>query len=160
MHAGSSVRRVAMATLVAFALPALEPAPLHAQFADSSAVISVVARFHASLAAGDSAAALALLADDVKILETGGVEDKAHYRSGHLAGDLNYAKAVPSQRTTVSVTIRGVAAWVVSTSTTVGDYNGRAINSQGAELVVLSKGADGWKISAVHWSSRARRPAP
>ena len=160
MHANRPFQRAASAALLALAVSTSAPTVLRAQAADSAAAVAVVAKFHASLAAGDSTAALSLLADDVRILETGGVEDKQHYRSGHLAGDLNYAKAVPSQRTTVSVMIRGAAAWVVSTSTTVGDYNGRAINSQGAELMVLSKGADGWKISAVHWSSRARRPAP
>jgi hypothetical protein len=36
--------------------------------------------------------------------------------------------------------------------------NGRAINSSGAELMVLVRTSSGWKISAIHWSSRARRP--
>ena len=64
---------------------------------DSAAVAAVVGGFHDALARGDSAAALALLAPDVRILESGGVE-----------------------------------------------------------LMVLTRTAGGWRISAIHWSSRRR----
>lgn len=125
--------------------------------ADSAAVVAAAQAFHAALAAGDSTAALALLTDEVQILESGGVEDLAHYRSGHVRGDMAFAKAVPSERKVAHVIVRGDAAWVISTSTTTGEYNGRAVNSQGAELMVFVRTTRGWKISAVHWSSRARR---
>ena len=124
---------------------------------DSADVVAAIARFHAALAAGDSSAALALLADDVAILETGGVETKTQYRTGHINGDMSFAKAVPSVRTMTGVHVRGDAAWVTSSSVTQGESNGRQINSVGAELVVLSKEGGTWKIRAVHWSSRARR---
>jgi hypothetical protein len=35
--------------------------------------------------------------------------------------------------------------------------NGRAINSVGAELMVLVRSGSTWKIAAIHWSSRQRR---
>ena len=124
---------------------------------DSAAVVAAVETFHASLAAGDSAAVLALLFDGVQILEAGGVEDRSHYREHHLPGDIAYAKTAPSQRTVNRVTVHGDAAWVVSTSTATGEVNGRAVNSQGAELMVLIRTPRGWKIAAVHWSSRPRR---
>jgi len=127
---------------------------------DSADVAAVVAKFHASLAAGDSSAALALLADDVTILESGGVETKTQYRTGHINGDMSFAKAVPSVRTVTGVRVRGDAAWVTSSSVTQGESNGRQINSTGAELVVLTRNGGAWKIRAVHWSSRARRAAP
>ncbi len=127
---------------------------------DSADVAAVVAKFHASLAAGDSSAALALLADDVTILESGGVETKTQYRTGHINGDMSFAKAVPSVRTVTGVRVRGDAAWVTSSSVTQGESNGRQINSTGAELVVLTRDGGAWKIRAVHWSSRARRAAP
>ncbi|PHX97582.1 MAG: hypothetical protein CK531_02915 [Gemmatimonadetes bacterium] len=127
---------------------------------DSADVVAAVAKFHASLAAGDSSAALALLADDVTILESGGVETKAQYRTGHINGDMSFAKAVPSVRTVTGVRVRGDAAWVTSSSVTQGESNGRQINSTGAELVVLTRDGGAWKIRAVHWSSRARRAAP
>lgn len=125
---------------------------------DSAAAAAVVERFHGALAAGDSAAALALLAPEATILESGGVETRTEYRGHHLPGDIEFARAVRSERAPIRVTIRGDVAWTVSTSTTQGEFRGRQINSSGAELMVLTRAADGgWRISAIHWSSRARR---
>ena len=123
---------------------------------DSAAAVSVLHRFHAALEKGDSATALSLLAPDVTILESGGIEMLAEYRSHHLAADIEFAKAIPSKRTVVSVKVAGDAAWVSSTSITEGQTGGRAVNSAGAELVVLRKVEADWKISAIHWSSRRR----
>ena len=124
---------------------------------DSAEVAGAVARFHQALSAGDSAGALALLADDVTILEAGGVETRAEYRAHHLGGDIAFARAVRSERGPVRVRVRGDVAWATSTSVTQGTFNGRAINSAGAELMVLTRTPGGWRISAIHWSSRARR---
>lgn len=125
---------------------------------DSTAVAATVLRYHAALESGDSLAALALLADDAIVLESGGVESRAEYRSHHLQSDIAFARAVKGVRSPVRVVVRGDAAWASSTSTTQGTYRDRAINSVGAELMVLMRSADGWKIAAIHWSSRARRP--
>lgn len=139
------------------------PAALGAQASagDSAAVVATVERFHKALASADSGAALALLAPDVLILESGGVETRDEYRAGHLRGDIGFAQAVPSTRTVLRVTVTGSSAWVSSTSVTQGTYRERAINSAGAELVVLRRDAptgSDWRIVAIHWSSRARRP--
>ncbi|MEK7402981.1 MAG: nuclear transport factor 2 family protein [Gemmatimonadota bacterium] len=125
---------------------------------DSSDVAAVVHAYHRALTTGDSSAALALLAADAVILESGGVETRDDYRSHHLPGDIQFAQAVPGTRADVRVTIRGDVAWAWSTSVTQGEYRGRAINSAGAELMVLTRTAQGWRISAIHWSSRTRRP--
>jgi hypothetical protein len=124
---------------------------------DSAAVADVIERFHAALAAGDSNAALALLAPDVTILESGGVENLEEYRSHHLPGDIAFARAVSRARTPITVRLAGEAAWATSTGTTQGEFRGRSINSTGAELVVLSRSERGWLIRAIHWSSRPRR---
>ena len=123
---------------------------------DSAAVAAAVHAFHAALARGDSAQALALLAPGATILESGGVETVAEYRGHHLPADIDFARAVPATRSPVRVTVRGDAAWAVSTSETKGEFRGRAVNSAGAELMVLTRTADGWRISAIHWSSRRR----
>lgn len=125
---------------------------------DSADAAATVEQFHAALAAGDSAAALALLAPDVMILESGGIQTRDEYRSHHLPADIAFAQAVPSQRGPTRVTVQGSSAWAVGSSTTQGTYRDRPVNSAGAELMVLSRGADGWKIRAIHWSSRTRRP--
>ena len=127
-----------------------------AQRADSADAVAVLHRFHAALEKGDSATALSLLTTDVTILESGSIETLAEYRSHHLAADIEFAKAVPSKRTVVSVNVVGGAAWVASTSITQGERGGRPVNSAGAELIVLKKVGADWKISAIHWSSRRR----
>ncbi len=124
---------------------------------DSAAVVAVVAQFHQALAEGDSLRALALMTDDVVVLESGGFESRAEFRSHHLLADIEFARATRSERRVRAVTVRGDAAWVSGTSTYQGEFRGRAINSMGAELAVLVRTPSGWRISAVHWSSRARR---
>jgi ketosteroid isomerase-like protein len=125
---------------------------------DTAGPLAAVRAFHEALATGDSLAALALLSDDVTIQEGGAVEDKGHYRAGHLRGDIAFASAVPSQRSDFKVRVAGDVAWVTSTSSTKGEYRGRAIDSVGAELMVLSREGGGWRITSIHWSSRNRAP--
>jgi ketosteroid isomerase-like protein len=130
----------------------------HAAGADSTAVAAAVDRFQHALAEGDSGAALSLLASDVVILESGSLETRDEYRAHHLPADIEFARAVRSVNGPMRVVVRGDAAWAVSTSTTQGEFRGRAIDSTGAQLVVLTRDTDGWKIRAIHWSSRSRRP--
>lgn len=127
----------------------------HAQ--DSARVVATLQSFHAALAAGDSAAALALLTPDAVVLESGGIETLAEYRSHHLPGDVAFARAIRSERGPVSVRIRGDVAWATSTSSAVGTFRDRAIDSAGAELAVLVRDGEGWRIAAIHWSARQRR---
>jgi len=123
---------------------------------DSADVVAAVHRFHAALVAGDSAAVAGLLTADVSILESGGAETRAQYLGGHLKGDIAYAQAVPRERGATVVWIKGDVAWASSTSTTKGEYRGRAVNAVGAELMVLVRTAQVWQIAAIHWSSRSR----
>ena len=125
--------------------------------ADSAAVAATVRAYHEALARGDSAAALRLLAGDAVILESGGRETREEYRSHHLPADIQFAQAVPASRSAPQVTLSGNVAWASSTSTMQGTFRGQAINSVGAELMVLSKTATGWVIRAIHWSSRTPR---
>ena len=127
---------------------------------DSADVAATVRAFHAALARGDSAAALALLASDARIVEAGGVETLAEYRSHHLPADIEFARAVPNTPGALHVTIQGENAWVVSTSDAKGEFRGRAVDSTSAELMVLTRTSVGWRIRAIHWSSRRRTPRP
>ena len=130
------------------------------QSRDSADVAAAVHAYDRALRAGDSTAALALLAPDAVVLESGGIETREEYRSHHLPGDIAFVRSVPSQSGPVNVRVRGDVAWAWSTSVSQGEYRGRQINSAGAELMVLTRTPSGWMISAIHWSSRARRPAP
>lgn len=132
-------------------------APTIAAQSDERSVIAVVETFHTALASGDSTTALAQLAPDVTILESGGVETLQQYRSGHLVGDMRFAQAVSRERGEIHVTVMGNVAWAHSTNVTSGRMGDREINSQGAELMVLAREDGQWRIKAIHWSSRQRR---
>ena len=124
---------------------------------DSAAVASTVSGYHAALARGDASGALRLLAADAVILENGSLESLEEYRSHHLPADIEFAQAVPTRRSTIQIAVSADAAWASSTSVTQGSYRERAINSAGAELMVLSRTKSGWVIRAIHWSSRTLR---
>ena len=126
--------------------------------ADSATVMRVVGRFHEILSVGDTAGISALLAPDLRVLEGGTVENRQEYLSHHLAEDIEFAKAVKQKRTSASYKCEGNVAWLVSTSTATGTFDGREVNSVGAELLVLSRSQKDWKIRAIHWSSARRQP--
>lgn len=125
---------------------------------DSATVARTVARFHDAIAAGDSVTALSVLSPDVLVIESGDVETFAQYRTEHLSADIAFARAVPGGHTVVAMRVAGGTAWVTSTSVTQGSFQGRAINSAGAELMVLTRArpAGPWLIRAIHWSSHRR----
>ena len=138
-------------------------APLAAQStaSDSGAVLAVVDAFHAAMTAGDASGLMQLIAPDAVFLETGGVETRSQYESSHLPADIEFEKSVSTERSPIRVVVLGTSAWATSTSGTVGTFQGRAIDSIGSELMVLSREPGGWRIRAIHWSSRARpKPAP
>lgn len=136
----------------------LVPPAVHASAptTDSAAVAGVVRQYHVALEQGDSAAALALLTPDAVILESGGMESLAEYRAHHLPADIEFARAIRDQRGEIRVSILGNVAWAASTSTAQGTFRDRAVDSAGAELMVLVRTAEGWRIAAIHWSSRRR----
>ena len=126
--------------------------------ADSAAVARVANRFHEILSTGDTAGISALLAPDLRVIEGGTVENRQEYLSRHLAADIEFARAVKEERTSLSYRCEGNVAWLVSTSNSTGNFKGREINSAGAELILLSLTPAGWKIRAIHWSSARRQP--
>ena len=151
---------LASALLVALAPVSLRAQSVPATRADSSAVVAAVTAFHAAMERGDSLAAMALLAPDVEVLESGGLEDRAEFRAHHLAADIEFARAVKQVRGAMRVKLQGDVAWTAATSTATGTFRGRDINSTGAESMVLTRTTDGrWLIRSIHWSSRSRRPA-
>ena len=146
-----------VATLGAADVVEAQVRPAQSTAADSAAVVRSVERFHAALAAGDSVSAMALLDTGVMVLESGDLESRSDYLRHHLPADMAFARAVSSSRDVRRVTISGNAAWVIATSRTTGAFEGRAVDSEGAELMVLTRTAEGWRIAAIHWSSH-RRP--
>jgi ketosteroid isomerase-like protein len=120
---------------------------------DREAIATTVTAFHDALAKGNRNAALALLAPDVQILETGHRETRDEYEKRHLDSDIEFAKAVPSTRGALVVRQEGNVAWTTATGRSKGSLRGRNFDAENAELMVLVKTDDGWRIRAIHWSS-------
>lgn len=118
--------------------------------------VLVVGAFHAALLANDGDAALALLTPDVIILEEGGAErSREEYAGHHLPADMAFAGATRNDIARRTAVVGGDVVWVMTEGRTTGQFNGRAIDSLTAETMVLTRGADGWRIRHIHWSSRA-----
>lgn len=128
---------------------------LAAQAAESP--LQTVVAFGAAQAAGDTAAVLALLAPDVVIYESGGVEaSRDEYRRRHLAADMAFAAAVREEIVDRRSGSAGDVAWVLTQSRKRGTFRGREIDSRGTETMVLRRTPDGWRIVHIHWSSARR----
>jgi ketosteroid isomerase-like protein len=121
---------------------------------DFAAISDTVRAFHNSLGRDDPNAAMVLLAADAVILESGISQSREEYARGHLGEDIEFARTVSSTRTKESVRQEGNVAWVTATSRAKGTFKGRVIDSSNVELMILTKIDDGWRIRAIHWSSR------
>ncbi len=121
---------------------------------DAGAITAAVDGFHDALRRGDGNAAMELLAPDAVILESGSAQTRAEYAREHLAEDIAFVKAIPGKRSNLSIKQEGNVAWTTATTQSVGNFNGHVINSAGVELMVLTKTELGWRIRAIHWSSR------
>lgn len=124
---------------------------------DSASVAATVHAFHQALRLGDAAAVRELLADDAQVAESGDIETRSQYLSHHLPADMAFAAAVSREAGDTQVAVAGDVAWVMSTSRTRGTFRERPVDSTGAELMVLSRDGDRWRIRAIHWSSRRAR---
>lgn len=132
-------------------------APPLAAASDTAAVRAVAMRFQEALIAGDSSAVADLLAPDAVILERGGTETREEYLSHHFHSDAAFLGAVERTPGDMQWYLAGDAAWAASTSYLHGRYRDRDVDVNSAELLVLRRTDNSWRIAAVHWSSRARR---
>lgn len=167
---GSEMKKMMMCGLgiVALALagpgtahgPAKQPVPSSKVEASAQEPERIVDAFHAALARGDTAGALALLADDAVIYESGGVErGKAEYASHHLAADAAFAKVVPNQVIRRSGAADGAVAWILTEGRTTGSYRDRPVDRITTETAMLRRIAGTWRITHFHWSSAAAKAA-
>lgn len=145
-------------TLLSVAMAAGFPTDALAQ--DEPTPEETVRRFHEALAVGDSLKALSLLAEDVVIYESGGVEaSRDEYRSHHLLADIEFASSTEREAILDRSGQSGGLAWVLSRSRSTGTFRDSEIDSMGTETMLLVHTADGWRIRHIHWSSR-RAPRP
>jgi len=157
------MKRLILAAVLAVFAPAAMAheravAPASAQVVDEAAApaIAVVNAFHAALGSGDGEAVLALLSDDVMVLEEGGAErSRGEYAGHHLPADMAYAAATEAEITRRAAWVEGDIAWILTEGRTSGSFNGRPVDRLTAETMILHRQAEGWRIRHIHWSSRA-----
>jgi uncharacterized protein (TIGR02246 family) len=123
---------------------------------DTSAIRAVVDSYHEALESGDREAAMELLSPDVMVLEGGHLETAGEYLSHHLQADMAFSAAVTNQREVAQTHVEANVGWVISTSSSKGEFHGRQIDAAGVELMILHKEDGKWRIRAIHWSSRNR----
>ena len=99
---------------------------------------------------------MSLLSDDLIVLEAGASQTHAEYLGHHLGADMAASKNGTGERTVTRVTVIGTAAYLVARTLTPGT-TANPQGSESAEMMVLSKTPAGWRIRAIHWSSRRRR---
>ena len=136
----------------AHAMSSMASQSLQSDVADTAT--DVVNAFHAALKRGDATAALNLMAEDVVIFESGGVErNRAEYATHHLKSDAAFSAA--TTRTPISQTIAsdGNLSSVMSVEFVKGTFRDRPVNTRSVETMVLRKTEGQWRIIHIHWSS-------
>jgi ketosteroid isomerase-like protein len=129
----------------------------HAVSAETHDASAAVDAFHAALRRADTKAAAMLLADDVLIFESGGVErTKAEYAAHHLPADAEFSRSVSSLVTRRTVHSDGSLAWVASEGRTTGTYKGKRLDLLTTETMILRDVGGTWRIIHVHWSSATK----
>jgi len=115
---------------------------------------AVVDAFGAALRAGDAVTVERLMAPNVIIAESGGVERSfAEYASHHMPADMAFSAAVQFTLQHRDVIATDDAATVISRSEVHGQFQGRAIHSQSMETMDLRRTNGHWRIVHIHWSS-------
>lgn len=120
--------------------------------AKAEAAVEVADAFADALAAGDLDTVKSLLAEDVIVLESGGVEaSRDAYFAHHAAADAKYLADATQTITRRIAKADGATVWIATESTLAKPNQSPSKNT---ETLVLAKRKGDWKIVHIHWSSR------
>jgi ketosteroid isomerase-like protein len=120
-----------------------------------ASAIAAAEAFRQAIVSGDSTAAGEIILEDAIIVEGGRTESREHYLSGHFKGDGAFLSAMTREPLDRKVSVSGHVAWITSVSRLHGTYRNNDTDMTSAELMVLKQDNEGWKVAAVHWSSRS-----
>ena len=141
------------AAMIALASPALAHEGSHPETEQKSPV-EIVTAFGTALDAGDKATLTRLLAPDVQIAESGGLERSfEEYRSHHMDADIEFSKAVDTTVLDRRVHEGAGLVTVMTEAVSIGTFRGKPVNSRLMETMVLKLTDGDWKIVHIHWSS-------
>ena len=146
-------RRAYALTVIILSVSACSTAPPPGNEADVAAVLE---SFYGAMKAGDTAAAMRVIAPDAVFLESGRLETRAQYETNHLPADIEFEQAVAGKRGPLSITFSGNTAWVIATTEYEGTFENAPVNFVSAQLMVLTRDTGDWLIRTIHWSSRRR----
>ena len=122
--------------------------------ADHPAVV-VAAQLSDAITAGEVDTLKALIAPDVLIFESGGVESSlAEYEDHHMPADIAFMKNMSSEVISRRVIEAGDSAIVLTQSRISGVYKEKEVDLSSTETLVLEETDGQWKIVHIHWSSR------
>ena len=114
----------------------------------------VAAQLGDAIAAGDVDTLRLLLAPDVLIFESGGVESSlAEYESHHMSADIAFMKSMDREVISRRIFDSGDAVTVATRSRIHGMYKEQDIDLISTETLVMKKVGGQWKIVHIHWSS-------
>jgi ketosteroid isomerase-like protein len=119
-------------------------------------VIDVMESFYGAMKTGDTTGAMRHIAADAVFVESGKLETRAEYEANHLPADIQFEKQVTGKRSPWQVTFAGDTAWGIATTDFDGTFDGSPVNFVSAQLAVLTRQDNAWRIRSIHWSSRRR----
>ena len=123
---------------------------------DEAGVRTALESFYAAMKAGDTAAAMGLIAEDAVFIEGGRLETRGEYEKNHLPADIGFEKQVSGKRGPLEITFKDDTAWVIATTDYDGTFEGAPVSFTSAQLAVLTRESGNWSIRSIHWSSRRR----
>lgn len=121
---------------------------------DEADVAAAVKAFQTAMDTGDAATVMQYIADDALMMEGGTIENRMQYEKDHLPADLDFAKGMTAKRMPVKQDVRGDVAWVRTSTEFTGTFQEQPLSLLGLETMVLTREPEGWRIRALHWSSR------
>lgn len=115
--------------------------------------------FHKALRTGKVEAAVEYLGPEAVVFEQGFINpSRAEYVSTQLQQAADFASRTERQVIRREAWQDGNIAWVLSSTMTVGIFDGRKVELEGAETMVMRKDGEGWKITHIHWSAHPIQP--
>ena len=118
----------------------------------------VAERLHEALNDGNKDDIFEVLAPDVLIYESGGVESsREEYASHHMHSDMRFMASMTREVISRKVTQEGGLAVVTTQSRISGSYDGKDLDLNSTETLMMTKKENGWQISHIHWSSKERK---
>ena len=107
-----------------------------------------------ALRTGDASAVRRLMAQDIVIAESGGIERSFdEYAAHHMPADMAFTAATTSTLQERKVIRSQDMAIVISQYELRGTFQDRPIHSRTTETAVVSRDGGQWRIHHIHWSS-------